>query len=106
MKPPREGPWSRAAAPRLRPWLCAPAPPLHTAPAVPASPPLPQVDACADPEVVRAVAARRTGTVCVSALTGEGLAELLERVGSKLQDAMVSVHVLVPYAQARPSRCY
>lgn len=58
-----------------------------------------QVDACADPAVVRAVASRREGTVCISGLTGEGLPELMERVSAKLQDSMVAVHVLVPYAQ-------
>ena len=57
------------------------------------------MDACADPEVVRAVAARREQTVCVSGLTGEGLGEMLERVSAKLQDSMVAVHVLIPYAQ-------
>lgn len=58
-----------------------------------------QVDACADPAVVQAVASRREGTVCISGLTGEGLPELMERVSAKLQDSMVAVHVLVPYAQ-------
>jgi GTP-binding protein HflX len=57
------------------------------------------VDACADPAVVRAVAARREQTVCISGLTGEGLPELLERVSAKLQDSMVAVHVLIPYSQ-------
>ncbi|KAI7836581.1 hypothetical protein COHA_009542, partial [Chlorella ohadii] len=58
-----------------------------------------KVDACADPAVIQAVAARREQTVCISGLTGEGLPELLERVSGKLQDSMVSVHVLVPYSQ-------
>ncbi|PRW33541.1 GTP-binding hflX isoform A [Chlorella sorokiniana] len=58
-----------------------------------------KVDACADPAVIRAVAARREQTVCISGLTGEGLEELLEKVSGKLQDSMVSVHVLVPYSQ-------
>ena len=31
----------------------------------------PQVDACADPPMVQAVAAKREGTACISALTGE-----------------------------------
>ena len=44
-----------------------------------------QVDACADPAVIRAVAARREQTVCISGMTGEGLPELLERVSGKLQ---------------------
>lgn len=33
--------------------------------------PLPQVDNCAQPEAVKAVAAARSGTACISALTGE-----------------------------------
>lgn len=60
-----------------------------------------QVDACEEPDVLRAVAARREQTVCVSGLTGEGLEELQERVSAKLRDAMVAVHVLIPYSQAR-----
>lgn len=69
----------------------------------PRSPPhfRPQVDACADPDVVRAVAGRREATVCISGLTGEGLPDLLERISAKLADSMVGVHVLIPYAQAR-----
>ncbi|KAL4435425.1 hypothetical protein ABPG77_006187 [Micractinium sp. CCAP 211/92] len=58
-----------------------------------------KVDACADPSVVQAVASRREGTVCISGLTGEGLPELMERVSAKLQDSMVAVHVLIPFAQ-------
>lgn len=46
------------------------------------------MDLCADPAVVRAVAARREGTVCISGLTGEGMDELLERVSHKLQVRM------------------
>lgn len=57
------------------------------------------MDACADPSVVQAVALRREGTVCISGLTGEGLPELMERVSAKLQDSMVAVHVLIPFAQ-------
>ncbi|PSC70039.1 GTP-binding hflX [Micractinium conductrix] len=58
-----------------------------------------KVDACADPDVVRAVAGRREATVCISGLTGEGLPDLLERISAKLADSMVGVHVLIPYAQ-------
>eukprot|EP00887_Chlorella_sp_A99_P002959 scaffold24.g2959.t1 len=63
-----------------------------------------KVDACPDPAMVRAVAAGRDSTVCVSGLTGEGLEQLLEGISSKLQHSMVAVHVLVPYQQARAGR--
>lgn len=61
--------------------------------------PQPQVDVCAEPDVVRAVAARREQTVCVSGLTGEGLPELVEAVSARMRDSMVAVHVLIPYSQ-------
>ena len=50
------------------------------------------MDACADPAVICAVAARREQTVCISGLTGEGLPELLERVSGKLQVGISSNH--------------
>lgn len=76
---------SRAAAPHCEaaPRISVPA--AAPQPDPPASLPRPQVDACADPAAVRAVAARREQTVCISGLTGEGLPELLERVSHKLQ---------------------
>ena len=58
-----------------------------------------KLDACADPEAVAAVAARREATVCVSGLSGEGMDTLLQAVGTKLQVSMVAVRVLIPYAQ-------
>ena len=57
------------------------------------------MDACADPGAVRAVAAAREGTVCVSALTGEGLAALVESAAAALAEALVPVVAVVPYAQ-------
>lgn len=62
------------------------------------------MDACADPGAVRAVAARRGATVCCSALTGEGLGELLAAAGVRLADAMVRVEAVIPYDQVR-GRC-
>lgn len=59
-----------------------------------------QVDACTDPEAVKAVAARRKTTVCVSALTGEGIEDLLELISAQLTEAMVPVHVSIPYANS------
>jgi GTP-binding protein HflX len=58
-----------------------------------------KLDACADGAAVRAVAARRDGTVAVSARTGEGLEELLAAVAARLADVMVRLTALVPYAQ-------
>ncbi|KAG7671682.1 hypothetical protein Ndes2526B_g07430 [Nannochloris sp. 'desiccata'] len=58
-----------------------------------------KLDACADPEAVAAVAARRDGTVCVSGLSGNGVENLLGAVSTRLQNTMKSVRVLIPYAQ-------
>lgn len=58
-----------------------------------------KLDACADPNAVRAVAAARENTVCVSGRTGEGLDDFLQMVAGRLKDAMVLVHALVPYSQ-------
>jgi GTP-binding protein HflX len=58
-----------------------------------------KLDACADPDAVAAVAARREGTVCVSGLSGDGVETLLAAVSTRLQNSMRSVRVLVPYAQ-------
>lgn len=57
-----------------------------------------KIDACADPEAVAAVAARREATVCVSGLSGAGVENLLSAVATRLQTSMVSVRVLIPYA--------
>ncbi|KFM25676.1 GTPase HflX [Auxenochlorella protothecoides] len=59
----------------------------------------PDVDACADPHAVRAVAALRPHSVCVSAMSGEGVEDLLEAVSYMLQQSMVDVEVLVPYSR-------
>jgi len=58
-----------------------------------------QVDACADPRAVEAVAVQRAGTVCLSAITGQGVSALLSLAASRLQEAMVPVQVRVPYSQ-------
>lgn len=58
-----------------------------------------QVDACADPVAVEAVASRRDGTVCVSALTGRGVESLLGQTAARLEEAMIPVQVLIPYSQ-------
>jgi len=58
-----------------------------------------KVDACWDPEMVKAVAMQRDNTVCVSAMTGDGIPDLLATVGERLRDQLHSkVHeLLVPY---------
>lgn len=58
-----------------------------------------KVDACWDPDMVKAVAEQRESTVCVSAMTGDGIPDLLATVGERLRDQLHSkVHeLLVPY---------
>lgn len=58
-----------------------------------------KVDLCADAAAVRAVAKVRGSTACVSALTGDGLPELLAALAGKLQDAMVPIEAVIPYSQ-------
>lgn len=57
-----------------------------------------KVDLCADPEFVRKVAAGRETTVCISALTGEGLEDLAEVLEAQLALQGSLQHVMVPYA--------
>lgn len=42
---------------------------------------------------VRRIAAKRTRTVCISGMTGEGLEQLMEVLGGELEKAMVEVRV-------------
>lgn len=58
-----------------------------------------KVDICADPEMVQTVADKRDNTVCISAQTGEGLPDLMSLVQQKIEESMMPVNVLVPYAQ-------
>ena len=58
-----------------------------------------KVDACKDPDMVRAVAAGRKDTLCISARTGEGVDGFVNRVEERLEKMMVPVQVLVPFAQ-------
>lgn len=58
-----------------------------------------KVDVCADPEMVQTVASKRDNTVCISAQTGQGLPELMKLVQDKVEQSMMPVNVLVPYAQ-------
>lgn len=56
-----------------------------------------KVDMARNPRAVRQVAARRPGTVCVSALTGEGMGDFYEAVQRMVRDLLVRVDVVVPY---------
>lgn len=58
-----------------------------------------KVDVCADPEMVQTVASKRENTVCISAQTGQGLSDLMNLVQDKIEQSMMPVSVLVPYAQ-------
>jgi hypothetical protein len=51
------------------------------------------MDACTNPEAVRALAASRPDVVAVSGATGEGLEELLQLVADKLAENMVDMQV-------------
>ncbi|KAK9810057.1 hypothetical protein WJX72_004066 [[Myrmecia] bisecta] len=58
-----------------------------------------KVDACPEPEAVRQIAAGRDNTLCISAATGAGMAEFMGAVEQRIQNMMVAVEVLVPFAQ-------
>ena len=66
-----------------------------------------KVDVCADSEMVQTVASKRDNTVCISAHTGEGLPDLMNLVQHKIEQSMMPINVLVPYAQvsAKLSAC-
>ncbi len=52
-----------------------------------------KIDACADPALVRSLAAQRPNTVCISGSSGEGLEELMELIAATLEKSMVEVQV-------------
>lgn len=58
-----------------------------------------KVDACADPDMVAAVAEAREGTIPVSALCGTGIPSLLHAISKKLQEQMVEITCLIPYSR-------
>lgn len=60
-----------------------------------------KVDACAAPEKVMQLAARRPCTVAISAANGEGVEELLKAIEQQLSQQLTDVHCLVPYSQVR-----
>ncbi|XP_047327684.1 GTPase HflX [Impatiens glandulifera] len=56
-----------------------------------------KVDQASDPKKVRLEADKREDTLCISALTGDGLDEFCEVVQEKLKDSMVWVEALIPF---------
>lgn len=58
-----------------------------------------KVDMAKNPRAVRRVAARRPGTVCLSALTGEGMPEFYDAVEQMVKDLLVRVDAVVPYTE-------
>ena len=52
----------------------------------------------------RQVASKRENTVCISAQTGQGLPDLMNLVQDKIEQSMMPVSVLVPYAQVFAAR--
>ena len=61
-----------------------------------------QVDACADPEVIRRVAADRPDTVALSAVQDDCVPALQAAVEAALQSSMTVAEIFVPYGEARP----
>lgn len=59
-----------------------------------------QVDACKDPDIIKAVAAGRKTTVCISAINGDGIEDLMDLISLTLREAMVRLHILVPYSRS------
>ncbi|GBG93184.1 hypothetical protein CBR_g60144 [Chara braunii] len=56
-----------------------------------------QIDAAANADALRVEAAKSVDLVCLSALTGEGMEEMLAAVEAILRDDLVSVEVVIPY---------
>ena len=54
-----------------------------------------------DPLGRRRLTNRYPGAVQISALTGEGLAELRERIADRFSDRLRAVRLLIPYEQGR-----
>jgi len=54
----------------------------------------------AEPEAVKVLLAAHPGAVAVSAATGRGVAELLERIGARLRELSPVVELAIPYARS------
>ncbi|MBN2387715.1 MAG: GTPase HflX [Anaerolineales bacterium] len=60
-----------------------------------------KIDRLQDPKAARQAVALFPQAVAISALTGEGLPDLLERVGNTLFETFTPVHVNLPYQQGQ-----
>ena len=58
-----------------------------------------KIDAAENPQALRDLAAAQPKTVCVSALTGEGIDELMLLIRKQVQDLLGTVKALVPYSE-------
>lgn len=66
-----------------------------------------KIDAAPDPAVARHLAAEFPDSVVISAKTGAGIEEMLDRVLEMVQDLLGSVRALVPYSENRlVQECY
>lgn len=64
-----------------------------------------KIDACGNPDAVRALAASRSDTVAISGATGEGMDDLLAAIAEKLAESMVEMEVSCNTA-IRTTCCY
>jgi len=58
-----------------------------------------KIDAAVDPVMVRRMASEHPDSVAISALTGEGMADLLEMIKGLVSDRLSIIKVLVPYSE-------
>jgi GTPase len=58
-----------------------------------------KIDAAVDPVMVRRMASEHPDSVAISALTGEGMADLLEMIKRMVSDRLSIIKVLVPYSE-------
>ncbi|KAK1399275.1 Hflx-type G domain-containing protein [Heracleum sosnowskyi] len=56
-----------------------------------------KVDKASDPQKVKLEAKNKEDTICISALTGDGMDEFCNAVHDKLKDSMVWVEALIPF---------
>ncbi len=58
-----------------------------------------KIDAAVDPVMVRRMASEHPDSVAISALTGEGISDLLEMIKGLVSDRLSIIKVLVPYSE-------
>lgn len=68
-----------------------------------------KIDACTDPEGLRQqlLGSRSSGydSVCLSGATGEGVPDLLAMIAARLEESMIELEVLLPYASGVMRPC-